>query len=56
MSKFARKGRPPPGFEVIAGTLEALEIELRESASADATRCFVCMFVTNRAFFRRTQR
>lgn len=33
MSKFARKGRPPPGFEVIAGTLEALEIELREKVN-----------------------
>ena len=33
MSKFARKGKPPQGFDKIAPTLEALEIELRESAS-----------------------
>ena len=33
MSKFARKGKPPPGFEKLAPTLEALEIELREKVN-----------------------
>ena len=33
MSKFARKGKPPPGFELLAPTLEALEIELREKVN-----------------------
>lgn len=31
MSKFARKERPPAGFESIEHTLNALENELRES-------------------------
>lgn len=31
MSRFARKERPPPGFEVLEPTLNALENELRES-------------------------
>ena len=29
MSKFARRGRPPPGYEVLEDTLEALEKEMR---------------------------
>lgn len=31
MSRFARKERPPPGFEILEPTLTALEYELRES-------------------------
>lgn len=31
MSRFARKERPPPGFEILEPTLNALENELRES-------------------------
>lgn len=34
MSRFARKERPPPGFEVLEPTLNALENELRESERA----------------------
>lgn len=33
MSRFARKERPPPGFEVLEPTLNALEADLRESES-----------------------
>lgn len=33
MSRFARKERPPAGFEVLEPTLNALENELRESES-----------------------
>lgn len=31
MSRFARKERPPPGFEILEPILNALESELRES-------------------------
>lgn len=31
MSRFARKERPPAGFEILEPTLNALESELRES-------------------------
>lgn len=35
MSRFARKERPPPGFEILEPTLSALESELRESERND---------------------
>jgi hypothetical protein len=31
INRFARKGRPPPGFEIIEPTLDVLERELRDS-------------------------
>ncbi|CAM9548096.1 unnamed protein product [Ectocarpus sp. 12 AP-2014] len=33
MSRFARKERPPPGFEILEPTLNALENELREKVN-----------------------
>ncbi|CAM9642792.1 unnamed protein product [Discosporangium mesarthrocarpum] len=41
MSKFARKERPPAGYELIESTLNALEIELRESKFWDVVGMFV---------------
>ena len=33
MSKFARKGKPPPGYDYLEPVLEALENELRDKVN-----------------------